>query len=609
MTLSTKLFAAILLATLLCTVVAAQESTQISAAVPRLVTYSGRARDAHGTPTSGVAGVTFTIYKEQEGGNPLWLETQNVNLDSQGRYSVQLGSTASNGLPVELFTSGEARWLGTRVDGGEEQPRVLLVSVPYALKAADAQTLGGLPASAFMLAGPPVNGNPASPETASTSATPATVPSPTSGTGTTDFLPLWLNSTGTLGNSVLFQSGTGSTAKVGINTTTPTSTLDVKGGATVRGNLALPTTGAATPSAGKTSQPEIFTASAFNSATSTAVSQSFRLEAEPVGNNTSGTSASLNLLFGRGTATPSETGLKIGSNGHITFAAGQTFPGTGTVTSVGLGAPNSDFTVSGSPVTGSGALALNWNVTPTSSDVANSIVKRDGTGSFNATAVNVNTLSAVSSGLSLVATSSGTSDNTTAISGTSTATSNAEKTYGVGGSSNSGLGAGVFGVNNNAFSGNGVYGIANNNSGAVEGQNFNAGGGAGVVGAGAWGFYTENNVHQGLGSGGWVKAMIVYDDVIQRKMLRCFNSNLAGAAATTVPCGFSTNFFTTGVYGVDFGFEVDNRFLSANAFGHGGHYYVAGASPNPSSASQVIVNVFDVNSLSLQNGIFTVIVY
>jgi hypothetical protein len=40
-----------------------------------------------------------------------------------------------------------------RINGGEEQPRVLLLSVPYALKAADAQTLGGLPASAFLLAG------------------------------------------------------------------------------------------------------------------------------------------------------------------------------------------------------------------------------------------------------------------------------------------------------------------------------------------------------------------------------------------------------------------------------------------------------------------------
>jgi hypothetical protein len=57
---------------------------------------------------------------------------------------------------MELFTSGEQRWLGVQalLPGEEEQPRVLLVSVPYALEAADAQTLGGLPASAFAKAAP-----------------------------------------------------------------------------------------------------------------------------------------------------------------------------------------------------------------------------------------------------------------------------------------------------------------------------------------------------------------------------------------------------------------------------------------------------------------------
>lgn len=39
-----------------------------------------------------------------------------------------------------------------QIVGQEEQPRVLLVAVPYALKAGDAETIGGLPASAFVLA-------------------------------------------------------------------------------------------------------------------------------------------------------------------------------------------------------------------------------------------------------------------------------------------------------------------------------------------------------------------------------------------------------------------------------------------------------------------------
>src|SRR5579864_9559432 len=55
---------------------------------------------------------------------------------------------------MEFFSSNEARWVGVRLQGQNEQPRVLLVSAPYALKAADAETLGGKPLSAFQLAAP-----------------------------------------------------------------------------------------------------------------------------------------------------------------------------------------------------------------------------------------------------------------------------------------------------------------------------------------------------------------------------------------------------------------------------------------------------------------------
>ena len=51
------------------------------------------------------------------------------------------------------FSNGEARWLGVQAESQPEQPRILLVSVPYALKASDAETLGGLPASAFLRSG------------------------------------------------------------------------------------------------------------------------------------------------------------------------------------------------------------------------------------------------------------------------------------------------------------------------------------------------------------------------------------------------------------------------------------------------------------------------
>ncbi len=65
--------------------------------------------------------------------------------------SVILGSTAAEGLPDDVFSFGDARWLGVQPAGQPERARVMLLSVPYALKAEDVQTLGGLPDSAFML--------------------------------------------------------------------------------------------------------------------------------------------------------------------------------------------------------------------------------------------------------------------------------------------------------------------------------------------------------------------------------------------------------------------------------------------------------------------------
>ncbi|MGD0922594.1 MAG: hypothetical protein ABSA70_12640, partial [Terriglobia bacterium] len=62
-----------------------------------------------------------------------------------------LGATRADGLPVELFPAGKARWLGVQVEGRDEDSRVLLVSVPYALKAEDAAMLGGRQASDFVL--------------------------------------------------------------------------------------------------------------------------------------------------------------------------------------------------------------------------------------------------------------------------------------------------------------------------------------------------------------------------------------------------------------------------------------------------------------------------
>ena len=413
--------------------------------VPHLVSYSGVLRDGSGKPVSGITGVTFLLYRDQEGGAPVWMETQNVKPDNAGRYSTQLGATRSEGLPPETFMTGEARWLAVQVAGGPEGPRVLLVAVPYAMKAADAETVGGLPASAFMLAVPSRAGAAGTSGDAATSdpapgATPAASTVTTSG-GTVNTLPLWTTGTN-IESSAITQTGSGTTAKIGIGTAAPAAVLDVKGSEYVRGALTLPAIGNATATAGKNSQPQDFIASSFSNVTSTAVNQKFQWQAEPVANDTANPSGTLNLLYGLGATTPAETGLKLAPNGQITFAAGQTFPGTGpgtltgvttasgsgltgggtsgnlnvsltktcaskqtlvwngsswacstpaigSVTSVGVTAPASDFTVSGSPITSAGTLGLKWNIAPTSANTANAIVKRDANGSFSAGPISV----------------------------------------------------------------------------------------------------------------------------------------------------------------------------------------------------------------------------
>ena len=332
--------------------------------MPRLIQIKGSVRDETGKPLSGNLRITFTLYKDANDQVAVWQENQNVQLDSAGRYTVLLGATNDAGLPLEIFSTGEARWLGVRPDGQAEQPRILFLSVAYALKAADAETLGGKPASAFALAGSqyaPIQVAAGTAADAANSGSGLKIPTVGSGAG-----PLLVSiesncspgvnsngvaSPGTIAlftdgcdvdGSVIFQSSGGN---IGIGNISPAGLLDVSGTAFVRGLLSasggaiLPPTGTATTSPGLNSQPLDLQASAWNGA---AVTQDFQWLAEPTGiSNPSGT---LNLRFGAGT-TPIETGLSIGNTGVINFVSGQTFPGT--VTSVGTGAG-----LTGGPING-----------------------------------------------------------------------------------------------------------------------------------------------------------------------------------------------------------------------------------------------------------------
>jgi hypothetical protein len=285
-----RLFLLVALCLSLVQLTLAQTSGETASALPRLVRFGGTVRDPSGSPLPGVAGITFALYSEQNGGAALWMETQNVTADSGGHYTALLGSTKSEGLPAELFNSEQARWVGVQVQGQAEQPRVLLVSAPYALKAGDAETIGGLPPSAFVLAAPPASGS----ATASSAGAvapgsrdqPATATDVTTTGGTANYLAFFTGAS-TILDSVVYQTGTGSTAMIGINTSAPTATLDVQGNVATSGaitagsgstfsGLTLPALEMATASGGWISHSLDLAASSYNSATSAAVNQTFK---------------------------------------------------------------------------------------------------------------------------------------------------------------------------------------------------------------------------------------------------------------------------------------------------------------------------------------------
>ena len=62
-------------------------ATSESVQVPRLIMFSGIAKDETGKPVSGAVGITFSLYKEEEGGTPLWIEIQNLQADAAGHYT------------------------------------------------------------------------------------------------------------------------------------------------------------------------------------------------------------------------------------------------------------------------------------------------------------------------------------------------------------------------------------------------------------------------------------------------------------------------------------------------------------------------------------------
>ena len=99
---------------------------------PHPVSLQGLLLGADGNPLAGNYDLTFRIYDAPEGGSPLWTETHNSVLVSDGLYNVSLGLNPN--LPPDLFT-GLLRYLEVSVEGEVLRPRVTLQAVPIAYAA------------------------------------------------------------------------------------------------------------------------------------------------------------------------------------------------------------------------------------------------------------------------------------------------------------------------------------------------------------------------------------------------------------------------------------------------------------------------------------------
>ncbi|MCI0732060.1 MAG: hypothetical protein L0332_35790 [Chloroflexi bacterium] len=101
------------------------------------IAYQGRLEDTNGNPLAGTYEMTFRLYDEASGGNPLWTEQwsgSNAVEVSDGLFNVLLGSLTP--IPPAVFNDNSTLWLGLKVGTDSEMmPRVQLGSVPYTFHA------------------------------------------------------------------------------------------------------------------------------------------------------------------------------------------------------------------------------------------------------------------------------------------------------------------------------------------------------------------------------------------------------------------------------------------------------------------------------------------
>lgn len=117
-------------------------------AVPRYINFQGKLADTNGIPLSGTYEITFNIYSNSPvpaAENWVWGETHESVEVQRGLFSVLLGSVTNLDLSCFPFdaTGATNRWLEIRVGTDVLSPTKEFVSVAYAFRASDADTVDG----------------------------------------------------------------------------------------------------------------------------------------------------------------------------------------------------------------------------------------------------------------------------------------------------------------------------------------------------------------------------------------------------------------------------------------------------------------------------------
>lgn len=180
----------------------------------RIIRMNGALPVVLGAKAATTEPVEFSIYDQETGGRLLWQETQVLTVDANGAFAVYLGAS-SDGLPVELFAGGAARWLSVQRPGGPAAARTLLTAVPYAVSAANAETLGGRPAADYLLT-PAARRNAATDNSDTSGADVDRDPIPQVNNGTANYIGKFFNNVDLINSSLYDAGGT-----IGLNTTTP----------------------------------------------------------------------------------------------------------------------------------------------------------------------------------------------------------------------------------------------------------------------------------------------------------------------------------------------------------------------------------------------------